>query len=234
MAKLPLGSSEKPLWVYANVTYELDEPVTGAGYYYGVYSADQFNLSSPMTMISAKEMKAAEVAVTQRPNRVIETFEGDWEKEWFTYRPEEWGRRTHKVNDPLWAAPENAKLSLQVRANEANALVVGMGDFAAEVQLDGGDSWQSITLTPSVIAVLLLLLTSVATAADRPNIVFIFADDWGWGDLSCHGHPYVKTPNIDRLAKRGHRLSSVHSCERCLFAEPDYGDDRSFPRALQH
>lgn len=40
-------------------------------------------------------------------------------------------------------------------------------------------------------------------AADRPNIVFIFADDWGWGDLSCHGHPYVKTPNIDRLAKEG-------------------------------
>ena len=42
-----------------------------------------------------------------------------------------------------------------------------------------------------------------AVAAERPNIVFIFADDWGWGDLSCHGHPYVKTPNIDRLAKEG-------------------------------
>ena len=37
----------------------------------------------------------------------------------------------------------------------------------------------------------------------RPNILFIFADDWGWGDLSCHGHPYIKTPNIDRLAKEG-------------------------------
>ena len=36
-----------------------------------------------------------------------------------------------------------------------------------------------------------------------PNIVFIFADDWGWGDLGCHGHPYLKTPNIDRLAKEG-------------------------------
>jgi arylsulfatase A-like enzyme len=46
-------------------------------------------------------------------------------------------------------------------------------------------------------------LTSPAAAADKPNIIFIFADDWGWGDLSCHGHPYVKTPNIDRLAKEG-------------------------------
>ena len=36
-----------------------------------------------------------------------------------------------------------------------------------------------------------------------PNIVFIFADDWGWGDLSCHGHPWIKTPNIDRLAREG-------------------------------
>jgi arylsulfatase A-like enzyme len=51
----------------------------------------------------------------------------------------------------------------------------------------------------------LLLLSLIGTlcAAARPNIVFIFADDWGWGDLSCHGHPYVKTPNIDRLAAEG-------------------------------
>lgn len=45
--------------------------------------------------------------------------------------------------------------------------------------------------------------TQAAHAGDKPNIVFIFTDDWGWGDLSCHGHPYVKTPNIDRLAREG-------------------------------
>jgi arylsulfatase A-like enzyme len=39
--------------------------------------------------------------------------------------------------------------------------------------------------------------------APRPNIIFIFADDWGWGDLSCHGHPWLWTPNIDRLAAQG-------------------------------
>ena len=48
-----------------------------------------------------------------------------------------------------------------------------------------------------------LFCLGIGKAAERPNIVFIFADDWGWGDLSCHGHPYVKTPNIDRLAKEG-------------------------------
>ncbi|BDS05871.1 N-acetylgalactosamine-6-sulfatase [Oceaniferula spumae] len=45
--------------------------------------------------------------------------------------------------------------------------------------------------------------SSAEAKKDRPNILFIFSDDWGWGDLSCHGHPYIKTPNIDRLAKEG-------------------------------
>ena len=37
----------------------------------------------------------------------------------------------------------------------------------------------------------------------KPNILFIFADDWGWGDLSCHGSSFCKTPNLDRLATQG-------------------------------
>jgi len=48
-----------------------------------------------------------------------------------------------------------------------------------------------------------LIGTLNGETSPRPNILFILADDWGWGDLSCHGHPYVKTPNIDRLAKEG-------------------------------
>ena len=54
------------------------------------------------------------------------------------------------------------------------------------------------------ICFILVLCSNLLVAADKkPNILFIFADDWGWGDLSCHGHPYVKTPHIDRLAKEG-------------------------------
>ncbi len=56
----------------------------------------------------------------------------------------------------------------------------------------------------------LALLFSIAassvphsTLAAPPNVVFIFADDWGWGDLSSHGHPWLKTPHLDRLAREG-------------------------------
>lgn len=56
------------------------------------------------------------------------------------------------------------------------------------------------------VITLMIAVTLIAgrlAAAEKSNILFIFADDWGWGDLSCHGHPYIKTPNIDRLARGG-------------------------------
>lgn len=46
-------------------------------------------------------------------------------------------------------------------------------------------------------------LTGKEGNRNRPNIVFIFADDLGWGDLGCYGHSSIKTPNIDRLAEEG-------------------------------
>ena len=45
----------------------------------------------------------------------------------------------------------------------------------------------------------------------RPNVVFILADDLGYGDLSCYGATKVRTPNIDRLARDGRRFTDAHS-----------------------
>jgi N-acetylgalactosamine-6-sulfatase len=59
------------------------------------------------------------------------------------------------------------------------------------------------------LTVLLLSPLVVVHAADspqkpgKPNIVFIYADDWGWGDLSCHGNTWLKTPRLDKLASEG-------------------------------
>ena len=50
-----------------------------------------------------------------------------------------------------------------------------------------------------------------AQTSQKPNIVFIYADDVGYGDLSCYGASRVRTPNLDRLAAGGVRFSNAHS-----------------------
>src|SRR5881394_1746242 len=52
--------------------------------------------------------------------------------------------------------------------------------------------------TLAILAVLLAVL--IATAEDaKPNVVFILADDLGYADLACYGHPYARTPALDQL-----------------------------------
>ena len=49
----------------------------------------------------------------------------------------------------------------------------------------------------------------------RPNVVFILTDDQGYGDLSCHGNPILKTPNLDRLHAEGVRFTDFHVSPTC-------------------
>ena len=44
--------------------------------------------------------------------------------------------------------------------------------------------------------------------SDKPNIIFIFADDWGYGDLSAHGSTWIETPNIDKMIDDGMDFSN--------------------------
>ena len=99
-----------------------------------------------MDMIDPARLAAAGVKPALEPSLMIESFGADWEKGWFTYRPEDWARTTRKLNDPCWAAPANARLSLEVRAEQANKLVVGLDGYAAETALAGGADWQTVTL----------------------------------------------------------------------------------------
>jgi len=72
-------------------------------------------------------------------------------------------------------------------------------------------------LVTSLVACLMFLTTasssvfSPAQAAETPNIVVIFCDDLGYGDLSCFGHPTIRTPNLDRMAAEGVRLTQFYS-----------------------
>ena len=48
-------------------------------------------------------------------------------------------------------------------------------------------------------------------AADKPNIIIIFADDLGYGDVGCFGHPTIHTPNLDRMASEGTKLTQFYA-----------------------
>lgn len=48
-------------------------------------------------------------------------------------------------------------------------------------------------------------------AADRPNIIFILADDLGWAELGCYGNSFNETPHLDRLAREGMRLTNAYA-----------------------
>lgn len=51
----------------------------------------------------------------------------------------------------------------------------------------------------------------VAQESDsQPNVIFILADDLGWGDLGCYGHPHIKTPELDKLAGNGTLLTQFY------------------------
>lgn len=63
----------------------------------------------------------------------------------------------------------------------------------------------------SVGLTLLLSGAAPALAADRPNIVLIYADDLGYGDLGCYGGKAIKTPNLDRLAAGGLRFTAAYA-----------------------
>ncbi len=55
------------------------------------------------------------------------------------------------------------------------------------------------------------IFPSSVSAASPPNILFILADDMGWGDLSCYGRPDYQTPNLDKLAAQGMRFTNAYS-----------------------
>jgi arylsulfatase A-like enzyme len=60
-----------------------------------------------------------------------------------------------------------------------------------------------LTILPAVFEAAVSARAAETLPPSKPNIVFIFADDWGWGDLSCHGNTWLKTPHLDQLAGDG-------------------------------
>ena len=77
-----------------------------------------------------------------------------------------------------------------------------------------------MTLSPSMrcllpcVGMLAFLLVGMVPASEpfflRPNVILIVTDDQGYGDMSCHGNPWLQTPNLDRLYAESVRLEDYH------------------------
>jgi arylsulfatase A-like enzyme len=66
----------------------------------------------------------------------------------------------------------------------------------------------------SLILICLCLFALQGSADNRPNIIYILVDNWGWGDLSVQGGN-IPTPNIDKLAGEGLRLTNFNVQNQC-------------------
>lgn len=64
-------------------------------------------------------------------------------------------------------------------------------------------------------SLLLTLLALPVFSAEKPNIIFVLTDDQGYGDVAAHGHPFIKTPNIDALHAKSVRLTNFHVSPTC-------------------
>ena len=71
-------------------------------------------------------------------------------------------------------------------------------------------------------AIAFVLSATTARAAEKPNLIYIMADDLGYGDLGCYGQKRIKTPSLDRMATEGIRFtdhyagSTVCAPSRCV------------------
>ena len=76
----------------------------------------------------------------------------------------------------------------------AGGALIGVGAIAQM-----GDSHPTPPVIPS-------------SAASQPNLVIIYCDDLGYGDLGCYGSRAIRTPNIDKMAEEGVRFTDYYSC----------------------
>src|SRR5688572_29411410 len=70
--------------------------------------------------------------------------------------------------------------------------------------------FRSLVLLGSVLCV---GAAAGAKPPDPPNIVILLADDLGYGDLGCYGHPSIRTPNLDRMAAEGMRFTDFYTAD---------------------
>ena len=67
----------------------------------------------------------------------------------------------------------------------------------------------------AILSFLIACGSVAASEARAPNFVILLADDLGYGDLGCYGHPTIRTPHLDRMAAQGIKLSQFYAAHLC-------------------
>ena len=99
----------------------------------------------------------------------------------------------------------------QCRCNPINLRISpALGSCAAAHASTTGVTPPETTNARAITLLVLLLAAWPALAAEQPNVVIIFTDDQGYGDVGCFGAKGFATPNLDRLAKEGVRFTDFH------------------------
>lgn len=77
-------------------------------------------------------------------------------------------------------------------------------------------TWHTMLCSVIIAAGVVMLVPALACGAERPNVVFIMADDLGWADLGCYCSAFYETPHLDNFAREGMQFTDAYSaCPVC-------------------
>ena len=152
LADLPIFSVERPVWAYANVLYDLEDTIVGAGYYYGTYETKTLNLSSLLQVISPDKLSNSGTSFPKARDFMIEGFNASWRKDWFAYNSNKWGVRTNRLYEPRYSAPgPTSRLSLEVSTEMTNKMVLWLDGYGVEFKVLGSGTWQRFSFPLSAL-----------------------------------------------------------------------------------
>ena len=158
VADCPVLSTEQPLFVYANVSYNLKTDKTGER---GSKAPETFLISTREAIFLPEELKQAGVQATDRASRMIDDFARGWQ-DWYRLEwgnPHVWMAATRKLKDPKCRGPAGARLVFDVKCPKDNVIAVGVSlndwgafpgkpaaSYTARKPLSGSPDWQTVSI----------------------------------------------------------------------------------------
>lgn len=156
--KLPILSTDQPLFAFANVAYKLKSTESEPH----ARPTERFAISSMLHAVAPRDVAAKGTNATDKADPVIDDFTRGW-RDWYTLstdNPHHWEFSTRKLTDPKWQGRSGQRLTIEVQVDKPNELVIvvvensfrqyrgKMKEFAAVVKFHGGKDTQAATLEP--------------------------------------------------------------------------------------